>query len=324
MNTKALIYGSIVVSLTMLSNAISAQVLDWQEYTTDASDGLIGGDYGSGQYVIASRGANGGVLRSEDAENWIFQPLGHDLQDVAFGNGRFVTVGSSGSMLTSTDGTSWTELPKLTNFDIQGIHYAQNMFLAVGSYGDMLASTDGLNWTTRPAITNRGYYDVAFADGLWVTVGTDNLIFTSTDTINWTDELNNVIPAHGYHGVGYGNNTWVAVGNPGSRVFTSSGDGNWTQQNIGVTASHDAVASAYGRIFITTYDGEILSSLDGITWDLANTPVPYRLAGMEYLNGKLMAFGVNGQVLVVPEPQTYAAILLAGIVSIIYIKRRRI
>ena len=55
-------------------------------------------------------GAQGTLLTSSDGESWTAQTSGtsNNLRAVAYGNSTLVTVGSSGTILTSSDGTSWT------------------------------------------------------------------------------------------------------------------------------------------------------------------------------------------------------------------------
>jgi len=48
-----------------------------------------------------------------------------NLYGVTYGNGLFVTVGDSGTILTSTDGTTWTERTSGTSSDLYGITYSQ-------------------------------------------------------------------------------------------------------------------------------------------------------------------------------------------------------
>jgi photosystem II stability/assembly factor-like uncharacterized protein len=53
--------------------------------------------------MFVAVGSNGTILTSTDGTTWIQQTLGttNGLSDVTYGNGMFVAVGSNGTILTS-------------------------------------------------------------------------------------------------------------------------------------------------------------------------------------------------------------------------------
>lgn len=55
-------------------------------------------------------------------------------------------MGSSGNILTSSDGVNWTERSSVTPASFNGITYGNNNFVAVGLSGAIITSTDGINW----------------------------------------------------------------------------------------------------------------------------------------------------------------------------------
>ncbi|NDV63142.1 hypothetical protein G0Q06_11820 [Puniceicoccales bacterium CK1056] len=269
----------------------------WISISTAQNHQIGGGAYGNGFYVLTTRGSSG-VLVSNDSINWDFHNLGYDLLDISFGNGRFVAVGLNGTVITSSNGTTWATQTAFTKVDIQGVTYAEDQFVAVAWDGGIFSSADGLTWNIEVSPVTNDLYDVAYGAGLWVAVGSETTIITSLNAIVWTDESDGHIANVGFHGVGYGNGLWAVVGSPNSNVLSGSGDGTWYPQTTGFSASHDAVAYAFGRIWITSYDGSILSSKDGVSWSSEGSPVSVRLTGIEYLNGKLIAMGISGEILV--------------------------
>ena len=58
----------------------------------------------------------------------------------------FVAVGGSGTILTSSDGISWTSRTSGTSKDLKGISYGNNIFLAANNI--VLSSSDGQSWNT--------------------------------------------------------------------------------------------------------------------------------------------------------------------------------
>jgi photosystem II stability/assembly factor-like uncharacterized protein len=65
---------------------------------------------------------------------------------------RYVAVGAGGTILTSTDGATWTAQPSLTNNDLTAITYG-GQFVAVGKGGVIFTSLDGLTWEARASGT---------------------------------------------------------------------------------------------------------------------------------------------------------------------------
>lgn len=51
---------------------------------------------------------------------------------IAYGNGKYVAVGSSGYVTTSTNGTSWTTPVRIGTEDWYSVTYGNGKFVAVG------------------------------------------------------------------------------------------------------------------------------------------------------------------------------------------------
>ena len=77
--------------------------------------------------------------------------------------GLFVTVGHSGTILTSSDGTSWTERTSGTSDYLYGVIYGNGLFVSVGEEGIILTSSDGTNWTKRTSGTSDGLTGVTYS-----------------------------------------------------------------------------------------------------------------------------------------------------------------
>ena len=62
----------------------------------------------------------------------------------------YATVGSSGTILTSSDGTTWISRTSGTTNTLYGVTYGNSTFVAVGDGGTILTSSDnGTTWTSR-------------------------------------------------------------------------------------------------------------------------------------------------------------------------------
>ena len=94
---------------------------------------------------------------------------------IAYGNGKYVAVGSSGYVTTSTDGINWTTPKQIagSSYTWNGIIYANGKFVACGQYSYIAVSTNGTNWTTYKVDSSATYNwaDIAYGNSKFVVVG---------------------------------------------------------------------------------------------------------------------------------------------------------
>ncbi|PPD53658.1 MAG: hypothetical protein CTY12_04640, partial [Methylotenera sp.] len=168
-----------------------------------------------------------------------------------FGDGLFVVVGASGSILTSPDGSTWTVrnsgLTLENNIqwtdDLFDVTYGNGVFVAVGMNGRCITSSNGINWTkqhsvfgNRPPISNltsifdgtaNKAFSIAFGNGVFVAVGSAGQIAKSLNGKQW-------IQAPKRSGFARflnidtvertGNNTFVIVSGQDTELFAISSD----------------------------------------------------------------------------------------------------
>jgi hypothetical protein len=107
---------------------------------------------------------------------------------------KFVAVGYSGILATSTNGTSWTMQTSTANVQLTRVAWVPSLSLYVAPAQslttNLYTSPDGLIWTQRSAGIDGTMFDVTFGAGLIVAVasdaGTAQKITTSPDGITWT------------------------------------------------------------------------------------------------------------------------------------------
>jgi photosystem II stability/assembly factor-like uncharacterized protein len=80
-------------------------------------------------------------------ETWTVGATHPTLEDITFGNNQFVAVGDRGTILTSTDGATWTPRTSGTTEWLRDITFGNNQFVAVGFNDTILTSPDGTTWT---------------------------------------------------------------------------------------------------------------------------------------------------------------------------------
>ena len=86
-------------------------------------------------------------------------------------SGLYVAVGDTGTILTSTDGTTWDNRSYETPSRLRAVNHANSTFMTVG-YTDeiILSSSDGISWDSIRSGTGnlRG---VAYGNNKFVVVG---------------------------------------------------------------------------------------------------------------------------------------------------------
>lgn len=279
-----------LLTLSFPAYAASSSLDQWDLYSSGTTNDLTGITYGNGLFVatcyLNKNSDQNYILTSPNGVTWAshLAALNCRLYDVTFGNGTFVAVGTGtkvvestwqcvledgGAILTSKDGTNWTQIPGIT-VGLRSVTYGNGTFVAVGG-NTILTSTDGITWTSRSSNVSVDLKGVCYGNGLFVAVGPENgytsglrcdasYILTSPDGVTWashkigTTELSSVT---------YGNGLFVAVG-------TST------------TAQLDHY-----------YKGAIVTSMDGSTWTIQHSGTDSVLNGVSYGDGLYVAVGVN-------------------------------
>lgn len=221
---------------------------------------------------------------------------------VAYGNGLFVAVGSTGTnnrVMTSPDGINWTIRTSAANNAWQSVVFGNGLFVAVansGATGRVMTSPDGITWTQRsPAVVNT-WAEVTYGNGLFVAVApgsASNQVLTSPDGINWTGRT--AANTNQWQSVGYGNGLFVAVASSGTgnRVMTSSDAVTWTERTSAQDNSWISVTYGNGLFVAVSTSGtnRIMTSPDGITWTSQVAASNITLSNVTYGNGLFVAVG---------------------------------
>jgi hypothetical protein len=95
---------------------------------------------------------------------------------IAYGNGIYVAAGQG--IYTSTDTLSWTKVLE-TDKSFNRIIYGNGMFAAVGSGGALMTSSDGSNWSEWNTGVDADLFGAAFGNNSLVIVGEGGLIIQS-------------------------------------------------------------------------------------------------------------------------------------------------
>ena len=135
-----------------------------------------------------------------------------------------------GGLVTSTNGSTWTQTPVALFTTGRGIAWNGRDYVAVGAGTNTLAfSTDGTNWIGFPVFTVTGDA-VAYGAGVWVAVGEGtSTIAYSVNGFEWTALGATVFSQRG-KGISWNGEYFTAVGQ-GTNTIAYSDDGiHWTAQ----------------------------------------------------------------------------------------------
>lgn len=179
----------------------------------------FGGPSGGQQYVAVGWG--GTVLTSPNGTNWTQQTSGTavNLADVEYGGGQYVIAGWNGTILTSANGTGWTPRSSGTTANLYDLAYGAGTWVAVGSQGTILHSSNGVNWSPASAGTSNDLYDVIYDGCRFVAAGAGGTILTSPDGVNWTPDTSGT--AASLYGLASGSGIDIAVGYTGGTVLVA-------------------------------------------------------------------------------------------------------
>jgi hypothetical protein len=254
--------------------------------------------YGFGRYVVV--GSKGLILTSTNAVDWTsintgapFNLNGADAGAVPIqSNGIFhnepvfVTVGDSGTIMTSPDGLAWTVRFSGTFSDLAAVSVGTGQLLvAVGQSGTVMTSPDIANWTARSSGTSSNLFAVANdAVGLFGAVGQGGVFVAAKDGLQWAPR--GIAGSNDLTGLVFASGNFLAVGNAGS---IQSGI-VWLPRNSPTTAGLNLSGIAYGRgKFVATGiqphpggSNVIVSTDNGVDWTTERLGPEGQLTGITY------------------------------------------
>ena len=111
---------------------------------------------------------------------------------------RLIMVGYNGSMLYSTNGTSWSSITTGSSADLYGIDFVGAKYIACGTGGTVLVSSNmGSSWTSTvlsadgSGTSSNAFEGAEYANGLWLVAG-GNEVWVSNDASTWELTLSGV------------------------------------------------------------------------------------------------------------------------------------
>ena len=281
-----------------LLSVLQADATHAGAYTVVASNGVG---------AVTSLVATLTLARRGPLDDWRWRnplPQGDHLRGVTCANGRFIAVGLSGSMVTSTNGVNWARIAMDPGISLWSVAYGNGVFVAVGgtrfpvgTAGVILSSVDGVRWVRRDAGRADYLNGVAYGNGMFVAVGqafaTPDTILTSTDGVTWAARATG--PSTYLRSIAFGNGRFIAVGSGGA-VMRSTNGLVWELYASGAPGELYGVSYGNGTfVAVGLYNALLTSTDNGTTWINRNSgPIRYVfLYGVTYGNGAFMAVGYD-------------------------------
>lgn len=257
--------------------------------------------------IGAPRFGNPRLMNGRTPMEW-GRPVHRDLKSVAYGNGTFVAVGPSTTILSSKDGINWANRSAQIGNVCANINFTTETYSAGGDTVTFALVNN--SWPKFPSdsemktnplaisIYNASVHfpkiphllrSITFGRETFVIVGDCGEILTSRDGEHWAT------PASGSSdtltSVAWGNSGFVAVGDKGV-ILTSSDGSIWTKRNSGTDQTLFGLAYGNGTFVVLGDNSKILISSDGIAW----TPVDIGSEAMESIafgNGIFMGTSID-------------------------------
>lgn len=221
---------------------------------------------------------------------------------LAFGNGVFVAVASSGTgCSSSTDGINWTSRTMPASYQWSDVAFSGSIFVAVAFNAVsgvcvVATSSDGATWTQRTTPFN--WANIAYGNGVFATntyTPTTTLLTggTSTDGVNWTVR-NSLNTGTNYNSLAFGNGVFVGTsstinsGTTSGRAISSTDGWSWTSYVLPYTTTWAGVDFSNGKFFAWTSTTQAATTTNGTTWSAVAVPA----------GSGPSAYGTNGWVMV--------------------------
>lgn len=223
------------------------------------------------------------------------------INDVAFGGGKYVAVGENGKIAHSSDGETWTQAgtPSFGTTYVVAVTYGDSKFVAVGYSGKIAYSTDGNTWTQAgtPSFGTDNVRAVTYGNGKFVAGGDNGKLAYSTDGDTWTqstDQFNS--GSSTVLGLGYADSTYVVIGTAGNIEHSTDAE-SWTPAGTNPISSgvnlYGIAALGSGFIVVGT-GGTVAKSIDGDVWTIEDSDDYFgttNLLGVAEGNDVLIATG---------------------------------
>ena len=270
--------------------------------TTDWLEGVA-----ASSNLVVAVGDNAAIYISTNALDWsrVVSSFNDWLRCVAYGTNTFVAVGENGLVATSLNGRNWQARSSGTTAHLNRVAWMRNQFFAVGDGGATLASADGIHWqTTTIGIATNNLYAATAGSGSLLVAG--DLEVWANDN-GWSNQLTGPeplpAPAWTYYSALWDDTQYLLTGRSGMIVegfkTNSTGSFLWVPESDPIRTWLWQVARFPDYYLAVGDHGSVLSSINGIDWEIELVPAPVTnsvLLGIGGATNLMVAVGSRGTI----------------------------
>ncbi len=259
-------------------------------------------DFAQNDSIGVATTLTGTLLTTLNGTDWTeheLAPFAH-FEGVAWGNGRFVATGG-GIVATSPDGVEWDITT--TPLGLRNIHHGNGLFLASEERYGLLTSTNGIDWNhVLSAPFNRTRF-VHFATGNGRFIASSERSFaTSPNGVDWSLREWQSLPGNlvEYHtGALVFGNGHFTVVADSLRLLSSVDGQDWTLLS---SAEADLMLATDGNLFVAgTFEGLEMISSDNLIWESLVARSLHEVRGYYVFKGRILAFSWQGSGVISPD-----------------------
>jgi hypothetical protein len=228
------------------------------------------------------------------------------IRGIAYGDGKFIAVGSSGTATRSGQWTSkpytyspysyywewgWTQTAAQATWTWTGkIVYSANNGASWTAVTDKPFGSDGINGIAYGGVSGSGKF---------VAVGDAGKMAYSTNGTSWTQVGNTAFGTSDIKAIAYGGGRFVAVGANGKMAYSTDGT-SWTSVATSTFGTSNINGIAYRSVsgsekFVAVGDaGKMAHSTDGIIWTAVAAATGSFSFGTDSINAIAYGGGVPG------------------------------
>ena len=225
------------------------------------------------------------------------------LKSVGSLAGTFIAVGTHGTILKSSDATTWTRVNLAAATDLNAVASNGTILVAVGKEGRVLTTADGTNWVIRSVGGSLELTQVSWTGARFVAVGADGITYTSSNGEVWNYANSGVLGD--LFGVSSATGQIVAVGEGGVIVLSTNNGVSWTAQTSPTATTLRSVAHNGVDTYVAVGDaGVVATSTNGTDWTAGTAGISTALRSVRWDGTAFVASGLGGTVLTSPSGAT--------------------
>jgi formylglycine-generating enzyme required for sulfatase activity/uncharacterized protein YjdB len=249
---------------------------------------------------------------SSTVSSWVWRnplPQGNSLNDVVYNGSIYCAVGANGTILTSSDGTTWAFQTLETSPELKSIAWNGTQFCAVGYSGAIFTSSDGTTWASQTSGTSNALNDIMWNGTQFCAVGSNGTILTSSDGTTWTIQFSGT--SSELKSVAWSGTKFCVVGFEffigGNKILTSSNGITWNPQTSGSGSSLYSIIWNGTQFIAVGASGTIISSSNGTTWSSRSSGTSSELNDIAWSGTKFCVVGSSGRVLTSSDGTAWAS-----------------